>query len=69
MRKLRELDQIVGEACGAVAEAASDTSSLEGESAAIAKRKLADALMKLWDVRDLVHAQDPSLANRSAQVK
>lgn len=58
---LEELDRLLGEACSALDEAAGNASSVGPERERPFKRIVADALVRVWDARDIIHAQRPDL--------
>ena len=58
---LDELDSLLGIACSQLSEAAAAASAVGPEDAKPFKRALADALVRIWEARDLIHAQRPDL--------
>jgi hypothetical protein len=61
MREIEKLEKLLAKACGALSEAASDVSMLPEDSRGRVKRSIADALVRAWDARDVIHAIRPEL--------
>jgi hypothetical protein len=61
LHPLDELDRLLGEACSDIDEAAANAIGVGSEREKAFKRILADALVRVWDARDIIHAQRPDL--------
>jgi hypothetical protein len=58
---LEDLEALMAQACIALSDAASDVEVLPAEVGASFKRKVADALVRTWDARDILHSFRPDL--------
>ena len=64
---LEELDRLLGSACADLSVAAGKASIVGHDSSRQFKRVLADALVRVRDARDIIHAQRPDLKPEFAQ--
>lgn len=58
---IEQLDDLLAEACSNINYVAGHSAVVGSESDARFKRILADALIRVWDARDIIHGLRPDL--------